>query len=250
MQLREQLLERNGKVYMDQFDDELRAGKFGLPPFEPAQIGETLYANPSFFVLRNVEQIYMVQEILLDVNYRTTSDVLRASPIHSYVTLSRDGWHFWSSIFLELASVPPVFSALHACFEEFKQQLLAVVDDNRKQWIDGSINLPSEGSWYGTARVLNEVMAVISRVQMPVRDKGTADGWKNELSNMESPYSVVKAVRFIHKCIRDIEHDTHSMKIMLVSRNLSENGVAYVRGKFHRMLGSGIITMDRTKVCG
>jgi hypothetical protein len=47
-------VEKYGQMVLDGFDDELREGKFGMPPIHTSRL-ETLDADPTFFILRTAD---------------------------------------------------------------------------------------------------------------------------------------------------------------------------------------------------
>ncbi len=249
-ELRAKALENYGQAVLDEFDAELRAGMFGMPPIScTKQLKEgALDTDPKFFVLKDMDQIQMVQELYLDVYHRTTPDGLKESPIHVYIT--KDDFMHWSVIFCELLSFPVVFTTLRHTLSELKKQLLAIVDSGRKPWVNEAIDLRllHSSGWQECVDIIQAIMRVIKRVQIPIRDKETDEGWRAFEWIIETPEAMVEALKFIRGCLKTAECDIHSMKMLLISRTLNDNGCMYIARKFQEMLDRGVITMERTQV--
>jgi hypothetical protein len=247
-QLREKTVEKYGQRVLDGFDDELREGKFGMPPIHTSRL-EALDADPKFFILRNADHTQLVHELGLDVNYRQDRSALNESPIHVHVTMSRnDGLH-WNTIHIELLSFPQIFTALHATFTDFKRQLRRVVDEGRESWVDECLDMRTlQGTgWDGCVAMVRAIMSVVRRIQMPVRRKETDAGWK-ALEAVDSPGAMIDAVRFVYDCLKTAEIDAENLNILLISREFNEIAPAYMAGKLKDMLDKGVITMERTQV--
>ena len=245
--LRQRALECSGKAALDGLDLELKGGKFGLPPLDTEQL-RVLEFDPKFYVLGNLEQIQLVQELLLDVNYRVTGDILEENPMHVHVSMSRENGSHWNEVLIELISSPSSYESVKTSFKEFKQRILKVVDEGRKRWVDESIDLeiPTNGGWADCLTVLHSISDVISRIQMPVRDKATNEGWE-AFGIISSPEVLVQALKYTHQCLKTVELDYHSVRILLSSHVMNQNGVAYISSKYHELLTSGALTMQRTK---
>jgi hypothetical protein len=248
LNLRQRALECSGQATLDGFDLELKAGKFGLPPLDTEQL-RVLESDPKFFALGNLEQIQLVQELFLDVNYRVTSDILEETPMHVHVSMTRDNGSHWNEVLIELISSPSSYESVKTSFKEFKQRILKVVDEDRKRWVHESIdleNLTNGGGWVDCLTLLHSVRCVISRIQMPVRDKAINEGWE-VFGIISTPEVLVQALKYTHQCLKTVELDYHSMRILLASHVMNQNGVAYISSKYQELLASGVLTMQRTK---
>jgi hypothetical protein len=247
IELRAKALENYGQAVLDEFDAELRAGMFGLPPIPSTEQLEALEADPKFFLLRSMDHVQMVHELYLDVNFRTTTDGMKELPVHVYVT--KDDSMHWNSIFCELLSFPVIFTTLRHTLVELKNQLLSMMEDSRRRWVDESIDLSlvHTGGWSECVDAIRAIMRVIGRVQIPIRDKETSKGWEAFETTIDTPETMVRALQFVRGCLKTTECDMHSVKMLLISRTLNDNGCMYIARKFQDMLNTGVMTMERTK---
>lgn len=249
--LRTRVRQIHGRATLDEFDAELRDGRFGLPPISTERL-EELNADPTFFAMRFVEKAQTIQNLFLDVNHKATDAYLRESPIYVYMSQSRKDDVYWSVICSGLLSFPVVFTAIHCTLSEFKQRILGIVSEGRKDWVDKSIKLCrlAHGGWGGCVETIREIVGVLKRVQMPVRDKETVEGWRPiEATAIDSPEIMIEALKFVNERLGVAECDAHNFKILLQSRYLNENGRSFIAKQFRDMLADGSITMERTKVC-
>jgi hypothetical protein len=246
--LRARTVEDHGQACLDGFDAELREGKFGLPPMYTDKL-EVLDADPKYFILRYVDRIQLVQELYLDINYKETLENLRQSPVHVHVTLCRDDGFHWGRVHLELLIVPQKFKLLHIVFHEFKQAILDIAGDERESFVNASLdlNLLHNSGWEGCVKMAQSIVDLIQRIQLPVRRKETKDGW-GAFETISTPEEMVGAVKFIYKCLKIAECDKQSVKVLLVSRAVNENGREYIQKNFLDRLSNGMLTMERTKV--
>ena len=247
IELRAKALENYGQAVLDEFDAELRVGMFGLPPIPSMEQLEALEADPKFFLLRSMDHVQMVHELYLDVNFRTTTDGMKELPVHVYVT--KDDSMHWNSIFCELLSFPVIFTTLRHTLVELKNQLLSMMEDSRRRWVDESIDLSlvHTGGWSECVDAIRAIMRVIGRVQIPIRDKETSKGWEAFETTIDTPETMVRALQFVRGCLKTTECDMHSVKMLLISRTLNDNGCMYIARKFQDMLNTGVMTMERTK---
>jgi hypothetical protein len=253
LELRAKCVEKYGQSVLDALDKDLLEGKFGMPPIHtPGQL-ELLDTDPKFFVLRTMDHPQLVHELYLDVNYKSDWSILKESPVHVNVTLSRsDGVH-WSMIHSDLLCFPQNFSSLRDTFLDFKRMILKIVDDDwRKNSVEESLGTGvfldgTEVGWDGCVATLRAIMSVTRRIQMPIRNKETDAGWR-AFDTIDSVGSMVEAVKFVYHCLKTAEIDTHGLKILLVSRVLNDNAGIYLAGKFREMLDKGVVTLERTQV--
>lgn len=248
-QRRAGLVQSFGQGTLAKFDADLGAGRFGLPPIADTDALEALASDPRFFITRQLEKMFLVQEIIADVNFKTSLDSMKESPCCVYWTLSKNNGLYWSTLYLDLTSYPPSFAMVWQCLLTFKEQLKGiVVDAGRKVWVEeeAAIDDGRKRGWTECVDALRRIVDVIQKVQMPVKDKETASGW-SVFQTIETPEVLVEALQFVCKCLKTSEIDAHNVKILLISNALSQNGVKYITGKFNDLLGSGMITMERTK---
>ena len=254
IELRAKALENYGQAVLDEFDAELRVGMFGLPPIPSMEQLEALEADPKFFLLRSMDHAQMVHEIYLDVNFRTTVDGLKELPIHVYVT--KDDSMHWNSIYCELLSFPVIFTTLRHTLVELKNQLISMIEEgsSRRRWVDESIDLSlllahTGGGWSECVDAIRAIMQVVKRVQIPIRDNETNKGWAafETSTKLDTPETMVRALQFVLGCLKTTECDMHSVKMLLISRTLNDNGCMYIARKFQDMLNTGVMTMERTK---
>ena len=260
-QRRAGLMQVFGHGTLAKFDADLSAGRFGLPPITDPEALETLASDPRFFLMKRLEKMILVQEIITDVNFKTSLDFMKESPYYVYSNLSRNSSLYWSTLYLDLTSSPPSFEMLWQCLLAFKEQLHGMVaDEGRKAWVDAATTTITainnnnaslvEGggkSWEGCVSVLRRIVDVIQKIQMPVRDRETASGW-SAFQTIDSAEVLIEALQFVSTCLKRSEIDAHNVKILLISHALSQNGVKYITEKFNGMLESGILTMERTKL--
>jgi hypothetical protein len=249
LELRGKCVEKYGQGVLDELDKDLLEGKFGMPPIStPGQL-ELLDADPKFFVLRNVDHTQLVHELCLDINYKTNWTILRESPVHVNVTLSRNDGVHWSMIHSDLLSFPQNLSSLRDTFMDFKRMALKLVDDGRKSWIEESLDMSAlkEIGWDGCVVMLRAIMSVTMQIQMPIRKKETEVGWR-AFETIDSPGSMIDAIKYVYHCLKTAEIDYHGLKILLVSRVLNENASIFLAGKFRGLLDKGVITLERTRV--
>jgi hypothetical protein len=249
--LRARALTIYGSACMDAFDAELRAGAFGIPPIaHPERLECVLELGPRFFVLRNVVQIQRVQELYLDINYKSTKEILMESPIYVYYYQDEDV--IFNPVFRELLSFPVSFSSLHNILSGKKRQLLMFVDECHKSWVEGSIDLSriQADGWSGCVEVIRSFMNVIQRLQSPIRDKETREKWLSlDSDRLDTPAKMVEALKYLRTCLGHVERDIYNIKMLLISRFVSDGGSIYLDAKFKEMQDSGVLTMERTKVC-
>lgn len=249
-EVRAKALKYHGQAALDSFDTELRQGAFGIPPISCTDQLETLFADPKFFILRSIERLLMAHELFLDVNYRTTTESLLQSPI--YVYSSKDDNLHWNAVLCDLLSYPVIFTTLRHVLSELKGQILRIVEDpTRRRWVDESINLRilHNGGWSECVDVVHLTMNVIKRIQAPIRDRETNQRWQT-FEVIETPEEMVEALKFIRFCLKTAECDTHSIKMLFISRALNDSGCVYTGRKFQDLLNRGEITLERTKVGG
>jgi hypothetical protein len=250
-QRRKSMVLTSGQENLTRFDADLSVGLFGIPPIADVEAIETLASDPGFFVMKQLESTILVNEIVTDENFVTTLDFLKESPIHVFSSLSRENGLYWSTLFLDLVSLPQSFNQVRKCLFELKRQIQMMVNERRRAWVDASINIQcdngSEG-WAECVAVLREIVSVIQKVQMPVRDKEMASGWKAFEETISDPEVLIEALQFVHSRVKICEIDEYNEKIILCSGHLNQNGVKRVTEKFKALRDSGNITMERTKV--
>ena len=250
--LREKCVEKYSQSVLDDVDKGLLEGKFGMPPIRtPGQL-ELLDADPKFFVLRTMDHTQLVHELYLDVNYKADWDMLRESPVHVNVTLSRNDGVHWGIIHTDLLSFPQNFSSLRDTFLDFQRMIHKIIDnDGRKSSVEESLGtgvfLTNEAGWDGCVAMLRVIMSVTRQIQMPIRNKETDAGWR-AFDTIDSVGSMIDAVKFVYHCLKTAEIDTHGLKVLLVSRVLNDNAGLYLAGKFREMLDKGVVTLERTQV--
>jgi len=251
--LRARALTMYGSACLDALDADLRAGAFGIPPIaHPERLECVLESGPGFFVLRNVAPIQMVQELYLDINYKSTKETLMESPIQVYYYQDED--MFFNPVFRELLSFPVSFSSFHSILSGKKRQLLTFVDEHHKSWVEGSIDLSriQADGWSGCVEVIRSFMDVIQRLQSPKRDKETREKWLSLVRDgdgLDTPAKMIEALKYLRTCIAHAERDIYNIKMLLISRLVSDGGCTYLGVKFREMQDSGVLTMERTKVC-
>jgi hypothetical protein len=142
-----------------------------------------------------------------------------------------------------------IFTTLRHTLVELKNQLLSMMEDSRRRWVDESIDLSlvHTGGWSECVDAIRAIMRVIGRVQIPIRDKETSKGWEAFETTIDTPETMVRALQFVRGCLKTTECDMHSVKMLLISRTLNDNGCVYIARQFKDMLSTGVITMERTK---
>jgi hypothetical protein len=244
LKLRQRALECAGRGVIDMLDADLRAGKFGLPPIDTEQLG-TLESDPTFFLLGNLEQIQLVQELLLDINYKATKESLNEVPMHVYVTSSRDSGSHWNDALIGLISFPPCFEPIRVSFREFKARIVNLATGGRKSCVQTSIDVDFPPCWDGCVSSLSSIRDAIRLIQMPTRDKLTDAGW-DAIGAITTPEAMINALKYTHKIISETELDFYNVRVLMVSRIMNENGVVYIDQRYQALLGSGALTMERT----
>ena len=244
--MRLKLLDVSGKASLDEVDEDLRQGKFGMPPIAQDQL-EVLYLNPSFFVIGGLDQIQLVHELVLDVNFRNTKETFLGCPLHVLMTLSKDTGSYWNEAFIGMISSPPVYVSMRTALSEFKSRIKrAVSDDSRQKWVDELIDIGPDAGWIECVDTMHQTRKLIQRLQMPVRDKETEPLWRS-FETIDSPLVMFGALKLIHECLKTLERDNHNTRILLVSNVLHVNGEVYIKSNFQKMLDNGLLTMERTR---
>ena len=248
---RDTMLRCFGADALKKFDDDLGSGKFGLPPIPDVKAIESLLSDPKFFVTRQLDSVLLVRDLIADINFRVSIDTMKEVPFHVYSTFSRDNGFYWSTIFQELTLIPrPAFRIVWECLIGFKKQLSAMVVEERVAWVDSSVKIQGDGrsvDWNECVNVLRQIVSVLQKIQMPSRDKDTADGWK-AFDTIDDPDVMIGALQFVNTRIKIAELDGHNTKILMVSHGFHQSFVSSVTAKFKEMLNSGTITMERTTV--
>jgi hypothetical protein len=244
--LRLKLLNVFGKASLDALDEDLKQGIFGMPPIVQDQL-EALCSTPSFFVIAGLDQIQLVHELVLDVNFRNTETTFLECPLHILMTSNKDTGSHWNEALIEMISSPPVYVSLRRALSEFRGRIMnIVVGDSQTEWLDKSINIRPDAGWVECVETVREIGKVIRRLQMPVRDRETDQQFES-FETIESPFKMTDAFKIIHDRLTILERDTRNMRILLVSNVLHVNGVVYIQSNFQKMLDSGLLTMERTR---
>ena len=248
---RDTMLQCFGSEALEKFDADLGSGKFGLPPIPDVKAIESLLSDPKFFVTRQLNRVLLIRDLIADINFRVSINTMKEVPIHVYSTFSRDNGFYWSTVFQELTLSPrPSFRIVWECLIGFKQQLVTMVDKERVAWVQASINIQGDGrsvEWIECVSVLRQIVSVLQKVQMPARDKETADGWM-AFDTIDDPEVMIGALQFVNTRIKIAELDFHNLGVLMISHGFRQNCVSSVTDKFKEMLKSGSITMERTKV--
>jgi hypothetical protein len=246
-QLRTRALGFYGRGIMDQFDAKLKLGKFGLPPFDPEQF-QVLESDPTFFVLNRMEQIQLVQELLLDVNYRSTEEALNWVPLHVYVGSMKATGSNWSGVMLDLMSESPVFDLFIEHYKEIRGRIMNLIPEALKPWAQVNLvdprRIPLDLSrCVVLVRVMRELMR---KVQMPIRTKELDAQWEALGDTEPSPESVVGALKIVLRTVWVTELDYYNLRVVKVRRVMHDHGIVYIEQRFQEILQGGVITMERT----
>ena len=242
--LRVRTRECYGVSVLDGIDEDFRKGKHGLPPFDPLHF-ETL--DPKFFfVVGQLDQFLLVQDILLDINHNSTEETRAWVPMLACMATDIDISQGSGELMLGLFSSPPVFGGCVSFFGDCLTRVLAFAPGYLHEWIRSSIIPGSVRSMEGCVAFLNTLREVMHKMEMPVSRKKHEDEWEALGPIALAPESIFGALLVIHRAIRLSELDYFNVRILKGSRAMHTNGVYYIENQYQELLEGGTITMKRT----
>jgi hypothetical protein len=242
--LRVRTQECYGVSVMNGIDDDFRRGKHGLPPFDPLHF-ETL--DLKFFVVGQLDQFQLVQDILLDINHNSTEETRAWVPMLAYMAAGNNDIGLRSGeVMLGLISSPPVFAGCVSFFGDCLTRVLAFAPGYLHEWIRSSMIPGSVRSMEGCVAFLNTLREVMHKIEMPASRKKHEDEWEALGTVVLEPESIVGALLVIHRAIRLSELDYYNVRILKGSQTMYTNGVYYIENQYQELLQGGTITMERT----